>query len=193
MKRFFMTIPEAVQLVLQAAVLGSRGSVVPFFQKQIARGGPVTVTDAEMIRYFMTIPEAAQLVLQAGGMDTPGAVYVLDMGKPVKIIDLARDLILLSGLEPGRDVEIKVTGMRPGEKLYEELLTSEEGTIESQHEKIFVAPKKAMPNTELSVLLDNLFAQAAKRDGIAIRRALLDIIPTAKFELLGEPAAVGVR
>ena len=89
-------------------VLGSRGSVVPFFQKQIARGGPVTVTDANMIRYFMTIPEAAQLVLQAGGMDTPGAVYVLDMGKPVKIVDLARDLILLSGLEPGRDIEIKV-------------------------------------------------------------------------------------
>ena len=166
-------------------VLGSRGSVVPFFQKQIARGGPVTVTDANMIRYFMTIPEAAQLVLQAGGMNTPGAVYVLDMGKPVKIVDLARDLILLSGLEPDRDIEIKVTGMRPGEKLYEELLTAEEGTIESQHRKIFVAPKKAMPSEELSSLLDRLFDAAAQRDGLAIRRALLDIIPTAKFELLG--------
>ncbi len=165
-------------------VLGSRGSVVPFFQKQIARGGPVTVTDADMIRFFMTIPEAAQLVLQAGGMNTPGAVYVLDMGKPVKIIDLARDLILLSGLEPDRDIEIKVTGMRPGEKLYEELLTAEEGTVESQHEKIFVAPKKAMQSEELSALLDRLFDAAAQRDGLAIRRALLDIIPTAKFELL---------
>jgi FlaA1/EpsC-like NDP-sugar epimerase len=171
-------------------VLGSRGSVVPFFQKQIARGGPVTVTHEDMIRYFMTIPEAAQLVLQAGGMDTPGAVYVLDMGQPVKIIDLARDLILLSGLEPGRDIEIQVTGMRPGEKLYEELLTAEEGTVESQHEKIFVAPKKEMAAGAFEPLVDRLFEAAAQRDGLAIRRAFLDLIPTARFELLLEEQEV---
>ncbi|MDA8440983.1 MAG: nucleoside-diphosphate sugar epimerase/dehydratase [Peptococcaceae bacterium] len=120
-------------------VLGSRGSVIPTFKKQIDKGGPITITHPEMVRYFMTIPEAAQLVIQAGAMANGGEVFILDMGKPVKIIDLAQDLIRLSGLEVGRDIKIKFSGIRPGEKLYEELLTAEEGTSATRHKRIFVA------------------------------------------------------
>ena len=120
-------------------VLGSRGSVIPTFKKQIAKGGPVTVTHPEMVRYFMTIPEASQLVIQAGAMAQGGEVFILDMGKPVKIVDLARDLIRLSGLEVDVDIKLEFTGMRPGEKLYEELLTADEGTTSTKHQRIFVA------------------------------------------------------
>jgi FlaA1/EpsC-like NDP-sugar epimerase len=120
-------------------VLGSNGSVIPLFKKQIANGGPVTVTDKNVIRYFMTIPEAAQLVLQAGSYAEGGEIFVLDMGKPVKIYDLACDLIKLSGFEPHKDISINISGLRPGEKLYEELLTEEEGLNKTEHNKIFVA------------------------------------------------------
>jgi FlaA1/EpsC-like NDP-sugar epimerase len=120
-------------------VLGSRGSVIPLFKKQIEEGGPVTVTHPDMTRYFMTIPEAVQLVIQAGAMGQKGELFVLDMGDPVKITDLAHDIIRLSGFEPDKDIQIKFTGIRPGEKLFEEVLTSEEGTKTTKHERIFIA------------------------------------------------------
>ncbi|MBQ2253020.1 MAG: polysaccharide biosynthesis protein, partial [Clostridia bacterium] len=119
-------------------VLGSNGSVIPLFKRQIAAGGPVTVTDPEIIRYFMTIPEAAQLVLTAAAMAKGGEIFVLDMGDPVKIVDLAKKMIQLSGLREGRDIEIQYTGLRPGEKLYEELLMSEEGMKKTDNAKIFI-------------------------------------------------------
>lgn len=158
-------------------VLGSRGSVIPLFKEQIKKGGPVTVTDEQMTRYFMTIPEASQLVLQSGGMNNNGAVYVLDMGEPVRIVDLARDLIKLSGLQPDVDIQIKFTGMRPGEKLYEEILTAEEGTTHSKYEKIFMARKTGVSIDNLEYMLGQLKSAAEKGDENRIRECFHQIIP----------------
>jgi FlaA1/EpsC-like NDP-sugar epimerase len=158
-------------------VLGSRGSVVPLFREQIARGGPVTVTHPDMVRYFMTIPEASQLVLQAGAFAERGRVYVLDMGEPVRIADLARDLILLSGLEPDEDIEVVYSGARPGEKLFEELLMAEEGTEAGPHEKIFVA-RKARVVDDLDGRLGALVAAAEANDGDGVRAAFRAVVAT---------------
>ncbi|MFC1951173.1 polysaccharide biosynthesis protein [Chloroflexota bacterium] len=158
-------------------VLGSRGSVVPLFKRQIAEGGPVTVTDPETIRYFMTISEAVQLILQAGSIGLGGEVFVLDMGKPVRILDLARDMIRLSGLEEGRDIEIKVIGLRPGEKLYEELLTAQEKTDSTQHEKIFVAKLDDVEPEVLYPKVDELEQLARLGYHHEIRAKLKDLVP----------------
>ncbi len=130
-------------------VLGSQGSVVLLFREQIARGGPVTVTHPEMKRYFMTIPEAVQLVIQAGALGKGGEIFVLDMGEPVKIVDLARDMIILSGLKPDQDIKIEFMGLRPGEKLYEELFSDRENFTVTRHERIFIAPDTAYDETAI--------------------------------------------
>lgn len=158
-------------------VLGSRGSVVPTFMRQIADGGPVTVTHQEMTRYFMTIPEAVQLVLQAAAIGEEGEVFVLDMGDPVRIYDLATDIIRLSGLEPGHDIEIRVTGMRPGEKLYEELFFSGTDVTATVHPKVLRA-RDAESSADHSEDIDALIRAAREnRDERMIRRLILKLVP----------------
>lgn len=142
-------------------VLGSNGSVILRFREQIAKGGPVTVTHPNIIRYFMTIPEATQLVLEAGSMGNGGEIYVFDMGKPVPIVDLARKMIRLSGMVPGIDIEIKYTGLRPGEKLYEELLNDAENTLLTHHQKILIAKTAASIIDDLEQIYQQLFMLAA--------------------------------
>ncbi|WP_290968051.1 nucleoside-diphosphate sugar epimerase/dehydratase [Gracilimonas sp.] len=158
-------------------VLGSRGSVIPIFKDQIRKGGPVTVTHPDMVRYFMTIPEASQLVLQAGALKNNGAVYVLDMGDPVNIEQMARDLIKLSGFEPDVDIKIEHTGIRPGEKLFEELLTAEEGTDMTRHEKIFMARKHGVLDN-LGQRLNQLKKVAEDGNKELIKEAIYNFVPT---------------
>ncbi len=157
-------------------VLDSAGSVVPIFREQIARGGPVTITHPDMIRYFMLIPEAAQLVIQAGAMGQGGEIFVLDMGEPVRIMNLAKDMIRLSGLRAGDDIEIEVTGLRPGEKLYEELYSEQEEHRPTTHSKIMVAASE--PRNLLEVLSDiGHLTALANEPNETIRAALQEIIP----------------
>ena len=156
-------------------VLGSRGSVVPLFKKQIADGGPVTVTHPDMTRYFMTIPEASQLVIEAGSMGNGGEVFVLDMGKPVKIVDLAKNMIKLSGYIPDKDIKIRFTGLRPGEKLFEELLTAEEGTEVTDHVKI---RKAVLTEEDPDVLRQQMQELVRLKDENAIIAQMQKMIPT---------------
>jgi FlaA1/EpsC-like NDP-sugar epimerase len=158
-------------------VLGSNGSVIPLFKKQIENGGPVTVTHPDIVRYFMTIPEAVQLVIQAGAMANGGEIFVLDMGSPVRIVDLAEDLIRLSGLEPGVDIDIVFTGLRPGEKLYEELLLAEEGLKSTAHPKIFFGQPIVQDPVKLFRFLDELKVIAQKGDADRIHAFLKSIVP----------------
>ncbi|ASZ12386.1 polysaccharide biosynthesis protein [Chitinophaga pendula] len=143
-------------------VLGSNGSVIPRFKKQLEKGGPLTVTHPEITRYFMTIPEACQLVLEAGAMGKGGEIFVFDMGQPVKIADLATKMIRMSGKEPGRDIKVVFTGLRPGEKLYEELLNNAENTMPTYHEKIMIATVRTYDFTEVNEGIDNLITAAHK-------------------------------
>lgn len=159
-------------------VLGSNGSVIPLFKKQIKEGGPVTVTHPDIIRYFMTIPEAAQLVIQAGGMAKGGEIFVLDMGEPVKIDNLARDLIRLSGFEPDRDIKVVYSGLRPGEKLFEELLMSEEGLTSTASKKIFIAKPIQWTMAELEEKLERLKSKFDQPE--AMVALLHEVVPTFK-------------
>ena len=157
-------------------VLGSNGSVIPLFKRQIEQGGPVTVTDENVTRYFMTIPEACQLVLEAGAMGKGGEIFVFDMGKPVRIVDLAKKMIRLSGLELGKDIEIKITGLRPGEKLYEELLADKENTLPTHHPQILKG-KVCLTAGNIEQEIDELIYLFDQQDNEAIVKQMKQIVP----------------
>lgn len=163
-------------------VLGSRGSVVPLFKRQIQEGGPITITHPDMVRYFMTIPEAVQLIIQAGALANGGEVFILDMGKPVKIADLAMDLIRLSGFEVDRDISIIYTGMRPGEKMFEEILTNEEGITATKHDRIFVGKPTNFLLEEFQFILKKMEQVVVKKDAPSrpqeIKDLLKQLVPT---------------
>lgn len=170
-------------------VIGSAGSVIPIFREQIRNGGPVTVTHPEMVRYFMTIPEAAQLVLQAGALGEGGEIFILDMGEPVRILDLAKETITLSGLRPFEDINIVFTGVRPGEKLYEELQTTEEVVLKTRHPKIFIGRIAAYPEEKVRHALERLSLLAQKGWDRELRRAINELLPEAQLQIPSEEFA----
>ena len=161
-------------------VLGSNGSVVPFFKKQIAQGGPITVTHPDIIRYFMTIPEASRLVLEAATLGNGGEIFIFDMGQPVKISDLAKNMIRLAGYVPGKDIEIVYTGLRPGEKLYEELLNQKELTVPTTHEKILVAKVREYDYDTVSILINKLIHSAHEGKTFPTVQIMKEIVPEYK-------------
>jgi FlaA1/EpsC-like NDP-sugar epimerase len=162
-------------------VLGSNGSVIPLFQKQITQGGPITLTDERITRFFMTIPEACQLVLEAGAMGEGGEIFVFDMGESVKIIDLAKKMVQLSGLELGKDIEIKTIGLRPGEKLYEELLANDENTLPTHHPKILKAKVREI-NAGQITKIDQLITLFEKQENEEMVRIMKEIVPEFKSQ-----------
>jgi FlaA1/EpsC-like NDP-sugar epimerase len=168
-------------------VLGSAGSVVPIFKEQIRKGEPITVTDREMTRYFMTIPEASQLVLQAGALGRGGEIFILDMGEPVKILDLAEDMIRLSGLQPYEDIDIIFTGIRHGEKLFEELEITGESLLKTKHPKIYIGRIAAYSSEEVSNIVSNLQAAVDQYSEAEIRRLLNYFLPEAKITETAKP------
>lgn len=170
-------------------VLGSAGSVIPIFREQILKGGPVTVTHPDMVRYFMTIPEASQLVLQAGAMGAGGEIFVLDMGEPVKIVDLAKDMIRLSGLKPFEDIEIEFTGMRPGEKLFEEIEAHGEAMQKTRHPKIFIGQLQPADSDLLEAAIKGLLVAADRGEPAEVRAALSELLPEATLGGQGKPTA----
>jgi FlaA1/EpsC-like NDP-sugar epimerase len=170
-------------------VLGSAGSVIPIFREQIARGGPVTVTHPDMMRYFMTIPEASQLVLQAGAMGQGGEIYILDMGEPVRIIDLARDLITLSGLRP-KDIKIRISGIRPGEKLSEELAVDHEHADKTKHPKVFIGRIRPHDWAPVDAGVAALLELARTGTAEQLRRALGELVPEYRAARLPRPTSV---
>lgn len=170
-------------------VLGSNGSVIPLFKKQIQEGGPLTVTHPEVTRYFMTIPEACHLVLEAGTMGKGGEIYVFDMGEPIKIIDLARKMILLSGLQPGKDIEIVFSGLREGEKLYEELLSKAEDTIPTHHKKILIGKVASQPYEEVNKYIELFFDLIHDKNELKMVALMKELIPEfrsnySRYEIL---------
>ena len=166
-------------------VLGSNGSVIPLFKKQIEQGGPVTVTDPGITRYFMTIPEACQLVLEAGFMGNGGEIYVFDMGAPVKIIDVANQLIRLSGFEPGEDIMIEYTGLRPGEKLYEELFSKNEPLKPTHHPKINIAQVAPSGYTGIRKKTEQILKDMNTMNGRELIMAMQEIVPEYKSKYEG--------
>jgi len=160
-------------------VMGSAGSVIPIFREQIRAGGPVTVTHPDMVRYFMTIPEASQLVLQAGAMGRGGEIFILDMGEPVRILDLARDMITLSGFKPYEDIDIEFSGIRPGEKLFEELQTVGENIVKTRHPKIFIGRFEAYKSEKIADALEQGRAIVESGDERGVYRLLAELLSEA--------------